>query len=157
MNLFATSHHGLMLTVVSVVFILCSAPHPTDAQRHRLCGNALRQSLQMLCLEYPSYHQRATRSESDVTDVDRDWPQLDQSDVDKFNFIEQLKRKPNWMNILFAKHRVSVDGDLDDNTEWENIIPNRFMPVKRGIVDECCYQSCTIEQMKAYCLKVARK
>lgn len=79
--------------------------------------------------------------------MNSDWPLIDEDDVGRLNAIEQLRR----MMMFLPKHRAPIDDNVDNHTEMSNSIPGHYRIAKRGVVDECCIQPCSIEQLQTYC------
>ncbi|XP_055599126.1 uncharacterized protein LOC129748499 [Uranotaenia lowii] len=153
----------LITTVGSVLVVSClmvMMDRPVEAAG-RLCGKSLTQALSMICQSYPTLPAYNKRSKGDLVDMglamdfDRRWSSImgDQqsNELDGVVSMEQFKRKPFWLSRLFRPKTIESGGtDMVMETE-DDFIPQRFLMVKRGIVDECCYNSCTDAQLKSFC------
>ncbi|XP_019875654.1 insulin isoform X2 [Aethina tumida] len=114
-----------ILVVFCCVYLMVvdASPYYKMDKRKQLCGEKLGKALSLIC-EGMYYNPKA-----------------------KKNYIDDL------LNPEYN------DG-VEDMMGWEMSYPflteesaRNFVPIKgrRGIVDECCYKSCSTEHLKLYC------
>ncbi|XP_063227914.1 LIRP-like isoform X2 [Bacillus rossius redtenbacheri] len=100
----------------------------------------------------PSAHQYGKRSQACGKDL-ANMLQL----VCGSRYNNLFKKSPPEDNLRWAaliRRLVDTAGDLSlqqQQQQARSVIPGAFRRLKRGLVDECCAKSCSIDEMRSYC------
>ncbi|KAJ8948989.1 hypothetical protein NQ318_023013 [Aromia moschata] len=112
-----------IIMILNVTYICCS-PYLNHVwtKRSRLCGPRLTEALRMVCRgEYASRDKKSFADILEYHDYDTEHP---------FHYVER--------DYPFVPK------------EWAtSVIPQRLR--RNGVVDECCYKSCSIKELQSYC------
>uniref|UniRef100_A0A8D8AU24 (northern house mosquito) hypothetical protein n=1 Tax=Culex pipiens TaxID=7175 RepID=A0A8D8AU24_CULPI len=147
----------LYLSTTVFLFLMISVPEPTDGKR--ICGRELVTTLSMLCETYPTlsatvYNKRTKVNDVDFGDFDatmfKTWPFKTNYErvVDEVKNYKSNEMFPeNYPKKNFFMLKGTADGGEVPETKEAHL-----RMVKRGIVEECCHNACSFEQMRAYCL-----
>ncbi|XP_062559203.1 uncharacterized protein LOC134223997 [Armigeres subalbatus] len=151
------------LLVYSVFGILSSSINPAEGQR--FCGKVLTDTLSAYCEIFPT-PRPSKRQVIEVTDFrhvlfPNHPPEIDDQPFDDqtFRSMENMKHKIKWMKALFRIKDDPISAnekpDVDDVNAFS--MHDRFELRKRGVVDDCCYKSCTLQYLLTnYCGKMLR-
>lgn len=123
---------GIMLLVVAVVCDSKTTDLTKRNQKRRFCGRMLSETLRALCnsrggyAEMPKrFAEMPKRSDDEDDDTYIDQPPSEEIDLPYLPFVTRIT-----------------------GTELK---PVQFRRFRRGVIEECCRNTCTIQELKGYC------
>ncbi|XP_065080277.1 uncharacterized protein LOC135703102 [Ochlerotatus camptorhynchus] len=141
-----------LFLAVAAIFVFTSSIHPIEG---KICGPKLAQTLSLVCELYPTpspVNKRAKDSHMNgysALDV-KDWSNAVEQ-LEDLSYARKYINIPNWIKALYSKdatNNVMIEDEINE------FIPDGFRQGKRGIVEECCHNHCTLEHLiKYYCAK----
>lgn len=152
----ASPSSSWLLLVLGTFAVLSNANiHPVKAQR--FCGKKLTDTLSAYCEVYPTLPPVMKRFHGGGYSVEgTNYRDALLSNVPPNVVGEQramvglINSKPNWLRAIFStKNHIPAEMG-DDFTGL--MVPNRFQQRKRGVVDDCCHESCSLHYLLSnYC------
>ncbi|XP_053679435.1 uncharacterized protein LOC128730412 [Anopheles nili] len=118
------------------------SPQYADVSSQRkahYCGTKLSNTLAELCNRFNGFRKKSEHSVAHASEDVHGERLLDdvQNDVDELRMLHDRSGDMIYKTMMTLQH-------LNSNNQ-------HFARVRRQVVAECCYQSCTLDTLKSYC------